>query len=86
MVDLATEIDTSSDSGITTQQLKSFDIYIQTGSSTYKLEGAVITSSSFDFVPENQFQIRLEGQGKKLTRAGDESFSIPGSAQSESAT
>ena len=86
MVDLATEIDTSSDSGITTQQLKSFDIYIQTGSSTYKLEGAVITSSSFDFVPENQFQIRLEGQGIKLTRAGDESFSIPGSAQSESAT
>ena len=86
VVTLATELDTSSDSGITTQQLKSFDIYIQTGSSTYKLAGAVITSATFDFVPENQFQIRVEGQGKQLTRAGDESFSIPGSAQSESAT
>jgi hypothetical protein len=86
IVTLATELDTSSDSGITTQQLKSFDIYIQTGSSTYKLAGAVITSATFDFVPENQFQIRVEGQGKQLTRAGDESFSIPGSAQSESAT
>ena len=86
MVDLATEISTSVEAGITNQQLKSFDIYVQTGSSTFKLEGAVITSATFDFVPENQFQMRLEGQGKKLTRAGDESFSIPGSAQSESAT
>jgi hypothetical protein len=86
MVDLATEISTSVEAGITNQQLKSFDIYVQTGSSTFKLEGAVITGATFDFVPENQFQMRVEGQGKKLTRAGDESFSIPGSAQSESAT
>ena len=66
--------------------LKSFNIYVQTGSSTFKLEGAVITSASFDFIPQNQFMVRLEGQGKKLTRAGDESFTIPGSAQSESST
>jgi hypothetical protein len=86
MVDLATEISTSVEAGITNQQLKSFDIYVQTGSSTFKLEGAVITGATFDFVPSNQFQMRVEGQGKKLTRAGNESFSIPGSAQSESAT
>ena len=79
MVDLATEISTSVEAGITNQQLKSFDIYVQTGSSTFKLEGAVITGATFDFVPENQFQMRVEGQGKKLTRAGDESFTIPGS-------
>jgi len=86
MLDLATEIDTTVDSGITTQQLRSFDAYIQTGSSTFKLEGAVITGATFDFIQQNQFTLRLEGQGKKLTRAGNESFTIPGSAQSESST
>ena len=57
--------------------LTSFDMYIQTGSSTFKLEGAVITSASFDFVPQNQFTMRVEGEGTKLTRAGDENFTIP---------
>jgi hypothetical protein len=66
--------------------LTSFDMYVQTRSSTFKLEGAVITSASFDFIPENQFTMRVEGEGTKLTRAGDESFTIPGNAQSESAT
>jgi hypothetical protein len=86
IIDLACDLTTTSEADIETQQLKSFDIYIQTGSSTFKLESAVITGATFDFVPQNQFQIRLEGQGKKLTRAGDESYSIPGSAQSESST
>jgi hypothetical protein len=54
--------------------LTSFDMYIQTGSSTFKLEGAVITSASFDFVPQNQFTMRVEGEGKKLTRVGNESY------------
>ena len=57
--------------------LTSFDMYVQTGSSTFKLEGAVITSASFDFIPENQFTMRVEGEGTKLTRAGDENFTIP---------
>jgi len=87
MLDLATEIDTTVDSGITTQQLRSFDAYIQTGSSTFKLEGAIITGATFDFIYENQFTLRLEGQGKKLTRVGDESYSIPcDSTFSESST
>ena len=64
--------------------LNSFDMYVQTGSSTFKLEGAVITSASFDFLPENQFTIRVEGEGKKLTRADDESFTIPGNGVSGS--
>ena len=54
--------------------LTSFDMYVQTGSSTFKLEGAVITSASFDFVPQNQFTMRVEGEGKKLTRVGNESY------------
>ena len=61
-------------------------MYVQTESSTFKLEGAVITSASFDFIPTNQFTMRVEGAGIKLTRAGDEDFTIPGSAQSESTT
>jgi hypothetical protein len=76
----------ATEAGVNIQQLKSFDIYVQTGSSTFKLEGALITGATFDFVPQNQFTLRIEGKGKKLTRAGDESFTIPGVAQSESST
>ena len=73
-------------SDLSSNILNSFDMYVQTGSSIFKLEGAIITSASFDFVPQNQFTMRVEGEGTKLTRAGDEDFTIPGSAQSESAT
>jgi len=87
MLTLATELDTTAEGGITVQKLKSFDAYIQTGSSTFKIEGAVITGATFDFVQENQFTLRLEGQGKKLTRAGSETFTIPcDSTFSESST
>ena len=71
---------------VNNEQLKSFDMYVQTGSSVFKLESAVITSGNFAFNPREQFVVELEGQGTKLTRAGDESYSIPGSAQSESST
>ena len=64
-------------SDLSSDILKSFIMYVQTGSSTFKLEGAVITSASFDFIPENQFTMRVEGEGTKLTRAGDENFTIP---------
>lgn len=71
---------------VNNEQLKSFDMYVQTGSSVFKLESAVITSGNFAFNPREQFVVELEGQGTKLTRVGDESYSIPGSAQSESST
>ena len=71
---------------LTDGQLKKFDIYVVTTNSTFKLENAIITSASMDFVPENPFMIRVEGEGTKLSRAGDESYSLPGSAQSESST
>jgi hypothetical protein len=86
VIDLLSDINETVDSNITTQQLKSFDVYVQTGSSTFKVENAVITAASFDFLPENQFTVRLQGEGTKLSRVGDESYSIPGSAQSESST
>ena len=71
---------------VTDGQLKTFDIYVQTNSNTFKLENAIISSANFDFGYENQFTAQLEGQGTKLSRAGDESYTIPGSAQSESST
>ena len=71
---------------LTDGQLKKFDIYVVTTNSTFKLENAIITSAEMDFVPDNPFIVRLEGQGTKLSRAGDENFSLPGSAQSESST
>ena len=74
------------DTVIAPKQLKSFDMYVQTGSSVFKLENAVITSGNFAFNPREQFVVELEGQGTKLTRAGNESYTILGSAQSESST
>jgi hypothetical protein len=86
VMDLLSDIVTTVDAGITTQQLKSFDLYVQTGSSTFKIESVVITSATFQFNPREPFVLELEGQGVKLSRAGDESYTIPGSAQSESST
>ncbi len=63
-------------SDVTDEQLKSFNIYVQTGSSTFKLESAVITNGSFDFIRDNQFIVRLEGQGIRLTKVGDGAFDI----------
>ena len=73
-------------SELTAGQLKSFDIYVQTSQSTFKLENAIITSGNLDFSPSNPFTLRLQGEGTKLSRAGNESYTIPGTAQSESAT
>ena len=53
---------------VTDGQLKSFDVYVQTNSSTFKLENAIITSANIDFGKENQFTVQLEGQGTKLSR------------------
>ena len=73
-------------SDLTDAQLKSFDIYVQTGSSTFKIENEVITNADFAFGTRDQFLVVVSGQGTKLTRAGNESYTIPGTAQSESAT
>ena len=70
--------------GLTAGQLNKFDIYVVTNSSTFKLENAIITSASMDFIPENPFMIRLEGEGTKLSRVGDESYTVPGSGVSGS--
>ncbi len=73
-------------SDVTAGQLRSFDMYVQTNQSTFKLENAIITGGALDFGSNNVFTIRLQGEGTKLSRAGDESYTIPGTARSESAT
>ena len=73
-------------SDVTDGQLKSFDVYLQSNQSTFKLENAIITGGAIDFGRENPLTIRLQGEGTKFSKVGDESYNIPGSAQSESAT
>ena len=85
VMDLVTDLVASSDSDIEHQQLKSFNMFIQTGSSTFKVENCVVTSANFAFNPREQFTLAVEGQGTKLTRVGDESYNL-GTIQSESST
>ena len=86
VMDLISDLVSTSDSDIETQQLKVFDMYVQTTNSTFKTENCVITSAEFAFNPREQFKIGVSGQGTKLSRVGNESYSIPGSLQSESST
>jgi len=73
-------------SDVTDEQLKSFDVYLQSNQSTFKLENAIITGGAIDFSRKNPLTIRLQGEGTKFSKVGDENFTIPGSLQSESAT
>ena len=86
VMDLISDLVLTAEAGITTQQLKSFDLYVQTGSSTFKIESCIITTANFGFNPRTQFIVQIEGQGSKLSRVGDESYTIPGSAHSEQST
>ena len=85
VMDLISDLVATSDSDIETQQLKSFDMYVQTGSSTFKTENCVVTGANFAFSQQEQFKVEIEGEGTKLTRVGDESYNL-GTIQSESAT
>ena len=85
VMDLITDLVATSESDIEHQQLKSFNMFIQTGSSTFKVENCIVTSGNFSFNPREQFTVAVEGQGTKLTRVGDESFNL-GTIQSESST
>ena len=82
VMDFISDLVSTTDSGINTQQLKSFDMYIQTGSSTFKVHSCVVTGADFAFNPREQFKVDIAGQGTKLERVGNESYTIPGSAQS----
>jgi len=78
---LLTDYDTSSGE----QLLKSFDLYVVTKESTFKLEGCVITSGEFLIGKYNILTLKVSGDSKKLTRLASD-FSLPGTLQSASAT
>ena len=61
VMDLITDLVATSESDIEHQQLKSFNMFIQTGSSTFKVENCVITSANFAFNPREQFTVAVEG-------------------------
>ena len=86
VMDLITDLVATSESNIETQQLKKFDAYIETGTTVFKISNCIITTANFAYNPTSQFKVVLQGEGTKLERAGDENYTIPGSAQSESST
>ena len=55
-------------SDVTAGQLKSFDIYLQSNQSLFKLENAIITGGAIDFNPNNPLTIRLQGEGTKFSK------------------
>ncbi len=79
---LLTEYDTSSGE----QLIKTFDLYIVSTESTFKLENCHIQNGDFSFDVGSPLTLEVSGQGEKLTRAGDSTFTVPGTVVSPSAT
>ena len=79
---LLTDYDTSNGE----QLLKSFDLYIVTGESTFKLEGCVITQGEFNLAKGSPLILNVGGNAQKLSRVGNASYSLPGSLVSPSST
>jgi len=79
---LLTDYDTSNGE----QLLKSFDLYIVTEESTFKLEGCVITQGEFNLAKGSPLILTVSGQAKQLSRVGNASYSLPGSLVSASST
>ena len=79
---LLTDYDTSNGE----QLLKSFDLYIVTGESTFKVEGCIITEGEFRLEKGSPLTLNISGQAKQLSRVGNASYSLPGSLVSASST
>tara|TARA_Y100000114_G_scaffold141668_1_gene147601 strand:+ start:741 stop:1499 length:759 start_codon:yes stop_codon:yes gene_type:complete len=82
VLELLTDLVTTSGN----EQLKSFDLFVVSTNGTFKITGCVITQGEFSLEQSNHLILRVSGQGQKLERVGNESFSLPGSLQSASAT
>ena len=82
VLDLLTDYDTSSGE----QLLKTFDLYLVSNTQTLKIEGCVITQGEFKLAKDSHLILAVSGNGKKLSRVGDENYSLPGNLQSASST
>ena len=67
-------------------RVNSFDLYIVTGESTFKLNECVITNGDFNLAKGSALTLTVSGQAQKLERVGNASYSLPGSLVSASST
>ena len=67
-------------------RVNSFDLYIVTGESTFKLNECVITNGDFNLAKNSPLTLNVSGQAQKLERVGNASYSLPGSLVSASST
>ena len=82
VLDLLTDYDTSQSD----KQLKSFDMYLVSSKTTFKMEGCIITEGNFELGLGSVVTLAVSGQGQKLSRVGDQNFSLPGSLVAASST
>jgi hypothetical protein len=64
----------------------SFDLYIQSDESTFHLDNCVFTNGSFVIERSTELKLALSGQAEKLSRVGDGSYTLPGSASPRAAS
>jgi hypothetical protein len=55
-----------------------FDLYIQSNESTFKLEKCVLTNGTFVIERSTLLKLTLSGEAKKLSRVGGNLYSVPG--------
>jgi hypothetical protein len=67
-------------------RVNSFDLYIVTGESTFKLNECVMINGDFNLAKGSALTLTVSGQASKLERVGDEDYSLPGSLVSASST
>ena len=65
-------------------RIKTFDLYIVTGESTFKLNECVLINGDFNLSKGSASTLAVAGQAQKLERVGDASYSLPGSLVSAS--
>ena len=67
-------------------RIKTFDLYVVTGESTFKLNECVFTNGNFNLAKGSALTLSVSGQAQKLERVGNASYSLPGSLASASST
>ena len=82
VLDLLTDYDTSQ----TDKVLKTFDLYLVSSKTTFKMEGCIMTEGNFELGLGSVVTLAVSGQGQKLSRVGDQNFSLPGSLVAASST
>ena len=67
-------------------RVKTFDLYIVSSESTFKLNECVITTGDFNLSKGSATTLAVSGQAQQLQRVGNASYSLPGSLVSASST